>query len=251
MHVAVFALFAIILGGVFSYAVAGFMVGLSHLFGHRDSYYYGVWTIPDALVVDLAMVTVVVTCFAWILIGTLFIHCAKWANRSSWWRIAPYEVSSTWKQFGNNLSSILHHSPILRFEGGKAKLHLRAVHIMLSKTLLIALGTITFGVMPCCTVATIHREQNIRERSKYFENSDRKFPIPLTCGEMYPSQVPLWSHQDAKNFKGTEKIFESLCWRFEDIFQFCSVFGLIYGFVITILCLLSVVVQHAPRSSTN
>ena len=252
MHVAVFGIAATLLGTALAYGLSCLVVGTLHLFGYRESYYYGIWTVPNALFLDITLVTFAVSAIVWPLIGSLFIFCLKWPLQRSWWTIEPFEAKSqTWIQFGKNMSSILLHSPIISFVVEKNKIHfsMRAFHLMLSRILLIALATITFCVMPCCTVVTVRREQLLRERADHFRSLNRDPPIPFTCGEMFPEASKFWSEKDAKYFEGNEVIFESLCWKFNEIFQFGSFFGMFYGFILSLLCVLTVSIQYAQKRS--
>jgi hypothetical protein len=244
MHALVFCLFGIKIGSLLSCGLAALTVTVVHLGGRLDTYYYGVWTMPNALVLDLGLSVVTICTVVWTLLGSIFIICLR-LPKTSTWHIAPYMLPKFLKDLGRNLSYTLQHSPIVTTgPKGQTKWSFRAFHLMISKTLLVALGTFAFIVMPTCTIVTVYREQWLTTLAPKFKDIKERLPIPLTCGEMFPDMAKAWKELDEQHLETQPVIFESLCWEYSKIFSFVTIFGAVFGALVSALALVTVAVQY-------
>jgi hypothetical protein len=238
------------LGSLLSCTLAALTLSFLHLFGQRDTYLFGVWTIPNALVVDLGAVTLVVTSVVWTVVGSVFILCFRLPS-SSWLHISPYTISENLRKASRNLSYTLLHTPVFQILDAKWKVSGRAFQLMMAKSLILWIALFAFIVMPTCTVVTVMREQwlhHLSVQSTKTDIPDYSTPIPLSCGDMFPDEADVWTTIDSKHADVNAKYFESLCWQYSKIFNFVIVFGSIYGLLISVLAVFTAAIQFGKSS---
>ena len=236
MHVVSFGVVMLILGASASVFIGVLLVSILHLFGYRSTYHFGVWTLMDALVVDLFLISGTVTLVVWPLISSSFIFCLKHA--SSFMKIDPYKLPS-FTYGANELAITLQHAPIF---AKNVSISLKSLQIMTAKSSFIAFAVFSFIVMPTCSFVTVFREQRLGSLET----------APLTCGAMFPEHAMFWADMDAAAAKTDKiKIFESLCWKFTDLIWFTTAWSAVLGALLAFASTLTVAIQFGSSKDLN
>jgi hypothetical protein len=236
MHVISFGVVMLILGASASVFIGVLLVSILHLFGYRSTYHFGVWTLMDALVVDLFVISGTVTLVVWPLISSSFIFCLKHA--SSFMRIDPYKLPFTYG--ANELAITLQHAPIF---AKNVSISLKSLQIMTAKSSFITFAVFSFIVMPTCSFVTVFREQRLGSMET----------APLTCGAMFPEHATFWADMDATAGAGNNKMnfFESLCWKFTDLIWFITAWSAVLGALLAFGSTLTVAIQFGSSKDLN
>lgn len=228
----------------------GIFIGMAHLLhglGHRDTYFYGIWTIPNALIVDISVISFTSTVVVWILLGSLFIACFK--LQSGFFRIQPYSIPDFLVGIAKNLSYTLNHTPVFTFNGRKI-FSSKALSLMFTKSLFVYLGFFAFLVMPTCTIVTVLREQ-LFARLTEGRVDQTDVATPMSCSQMFPDKAAYWKPIDDQHDWDRFDVFESLCWEPEKLSRFIIIWGAGFGLLISLLCLMTVSLQYGRYSKYN
>jgi hypothetical protein len=237
----------IVLGTALSLGISVGMAFLLHGLGHRDTYFYGIWTIPNALIVDISVISFTCTVVVWILLGSLFIACFK--LQSGFFHIEPYSIPDFVVGFAKNLSYTLNHTPVFTFNGRKI-FSSKALSLMFTKSLFVYLGLFSFVVMPTCTIVTVLREQLIARLSGGLVNHT-SVVTPMTCSQMFPAEAAYWKPIDDQHDWDREDVFEALCWEPAKLSRFITIWGAGFGLLISLICLMTVSLQYGRYSKYN
>ena len=229
MHIAIYAGLSVLLGSSLAAGLAAGTVSAFHLFGRRDSETMGVWTIPNALVVDMFFVNMAVAMFVWPLVGSVFIFVFKRGF------ISPFSLSEYAKSLAKDLPYTLCHTPIFSWREGAKSFSARSLQVMVSKAFLVACVFFTFIVMPTCTFITLHREQKISKLGA----------IPQNCAEL--RSVSLTGRPEPERVE----IFESLCWDFLFTVKFAGIWGAAVGSLVSIASLFTAILQYAKAAKAR
>jgi len=216
MHVVSFILLMTLFGSAIAVFIGVSIASFIHLFGRRSMINYGVWTLMDALVLDLFLISGAVTVLVWPLISSSFIFALKHAT--GFIKIDHFLLPDSLAKSGKEMAAALHHSPIF---SKTSFFSLKSFQVMAAKSTFIAFAVFSFVVMPTCAFVTVFREQKIARLEK----------LPLSCAEMHSHQALFWGDAADRD----DEIFESLCWKFSDLFFFvaawCASVGALLGFM--------------------
>lgn len=246
MKVGILFTLLLVTGTALSLGLALGTFSLLHWFGHRDTYLYGIWTIPNALIVDVSVISFTCTVVIWILLGSLFIACFKLP--SGFFHIEPYSLPDFLAGFAKSMGYTLNHTPVFTFNGRK-NFSSKALSLMFTKSLFVFLGLFAFVVMPACTIVTVLREQIIARNA--LPALQNRLYVPMTCSEMFPENAAFWKPIDDKHDWERDDIFESLCWEPAKLFRFMIVWGAGFGLLTSLICLVTVSLQYGRYSKYN
>lgn len=208
MHIAVYGISSTFVFTLIGLAVAAATTYSLH-WNDADNraFAMGIWTLPNALIVDLFAVSLLVGFAIWPFCGSLFLH----VNEKCGW-IDKYTPLWTMSNEG-----VLAHG----FSATTMALHY----------CFIGMAVFTFGVMPTGALVTVYRETNIL--------NDWPLAIPLDCLEMFPDDERMPSFP--RSIDGI--IFEALCWPKNETVLFCSIWGGIFAFLLSLLALVTAACQ--------
>lgn len=204
----------------------------------------GLWTIPNALVVDLFFVNALVSVLTVPLAGSLVYRGIRVRKSNN------VPVPSIYPNYRKYIPYPLSHYPCFIYDQstGKTKFSAFRFGVMANKSILISLVTFAFCVMPTCSILTVLWDVNIQRLGRAPTNCDDmiNFHALLNPALVSPQQVSL---ADPKP-DSTGKIFESLCWQFATFFSFEIVWGAVLGCGLAILGVITALIQFGPPQST-
>ena len=198
-----------VLGGVTS--------AILHVFGWnpKSSLQMGVWTLPNALVLDLFLINLIVIPLVWPLLGASYMYFVSSPPRPWEWLMRVFDSSTLFRSepfIGKSFSAA-------------------AIETMLIRSVLLALASFTFIVMPTCAWVTVARELRL------FSVSAKT--IPLSCQAMWPDDL-------LDNVTSADgEIFEALCWPYWTTLIFSSAWASGLTFLICLIGTTAVMVQQA------
>jgi hypothetical protein len=202
----------------------------------------GLWTIPNALVVDLFVVNMLIALLTVPLAGSLVYR--KLRVRKS--RNEP--IPSILPNWRKSIPYSLSHYPCLVFDQNtkKTKFSFSRFGVMASKSVFISLVSFAFVVMPTCSILTVLWDLNIQRLGRAPTNCDDIVNFhALVNGAALTSDVAA-----DPNPPKDGKIFESLCWQFVTFFAFEIVWGAIVACCFASLGVVTALIQFGPTQST-
>ena len=225
MHVAVYGFLSLIIGGLTAGLVGISAFSLLHMFGHRSVQTMGVWTIPNALVVDLFFVIYIISFTVWPILSSGFIL----AYRTG--KISPFSAPAS----SVGLSFPFLHTPMISIRDSKYNFSLKGFQLMAYKAFLIGSGLFTFVVMPTCTFATVQREKRIGRLHKHPQQCSDFF---VTVDDETEYSLDDW---------GGPKVFESLCWTNDFTYLFVTIWSVSVGLILALFCVVTAAIQYGNR----
>jgi len=203
----------------------------------------GLWTLPNALVVDLFVVNALVSLLTVPLAGSLVYRGLRQRKARN------IAVPSLYPSYRKSIPYSLSHYPCLVYDQntGKTSFSISRFGVMASKSVLISLVTFAFCVMPTCSILTVLWDVNITRLGRAPTNCEDMINFHALLNPALASpQPPL----DPSSPDGSGRIFESLCWQFATFFSFEIVWGAILGLVLASLGVVTALIQFGPPQST-
>lgn len=234
MNVIIFGIIMLVFGSSLSVFVGVSLLSIMHLFGYRSMYHFGVWTLMDALVVDLFVISGAVTMVVWPLVSSSFIYSLKHGNSL---KIDPYWLPQWLSNGSKDIALTLHHTPLFSSRG-RSFFSWKSLQVMASKSSFISFAVFTFIVMPTCAFVTVLREQRLGQFDQ----------IPLTCQDMFRDETEWEAPRGGENNSHNEPIFESLCWEYADLLSFTAFWCAGLGALLALVSTLTAAIQYGQIS---
>ena len=241
MHFVVFGSVLVILSAALSAAIGLAIHKVTHFtFLGMPLYHFGVWTLPNALMMDLVSIAMTITMTFWPLVSSLFIVSLKGASVFS---VSTYQLPEWAHTVSKDMAYTLYHKPIFGVNG--KRISMRAAKLMSAKALMVGFVVFAFVVMPTCTVVTVIREQHLSSLGL-----DKP---PTSCAAMFPAQAVYWTPFDEKfprvldESDFASQVFESLCWTDQYAALFTAVWSASVGAGIALVSYTTAVLQYGER----
>lgn len=203
----------------------------------------GLWTIPNALVVDLFFVNMLVALFIVPMAGSWVYRKIRILKSRN---ISIPSIFPTWRK---SLPYSLSHYPCLMFDQatGKTKFSVSRFGVMASKSALISLVTFAFCVMPTCSILTVLWDLNIQRLGRAPSDCSDIVNFHALLNDAVAQRI---TTRTGATPEGSGRIFESLCWEFSTFFWLEIVWGSVIAFILSILGVVTALVQFGPPVST-
>lgn len=232
MHISVFTVLIMLLGTAVSTATAVACSSVLHLFGARPSHEMGVWTMPNALVIDLFADIFIVTLIVWPLVSSVFIYCLRRGV------VDHFTIPAWLRPLRKGLPLTVWHTPIVTLRGGQNGKHSFswvAFQLMITKAVVIAFALFTFVVMPTCAIVTV------KQQSEMFNKLPNR---PHSCSAYKILNDPGYNLSPTYH-----DVFESLCWTFAYTLQFVAIWSSATGAAVAGLSLCTAAIQFEGKEA--